>query len=90
LGGGSDEHNNRVSARNGKKLLERAAATGREVSEFVREAVEKSLQKEITFAEIVAPIRRGFEESGMTDEEVDALLEDAIQEAREEKRKARS
>lgn len=43
----------------------------------------------MTFDEILAPIRKGFAESGMTDEELDQLFEEALQEVRRERRKAR-
>lgn len=40
-----------------------------------------------TFDEILAPIRRGFEESGLTEEEINALLSEAREEVWRERRK---
>ena len=38
-----------------------------------------------TFDELLASIRRGFQESGMTEEELDALFEEAREEVWQEK-----
>jgi predicted DNA-binding protein len=74
-----------------KQLRARAAAVGRDVSAFVLEAVEEKLRaSERTFDEILAPIRQGFTESGMSEEEIDELGRQALAEVRAEKRKARS
>jgi hypothetical protein len=40
----------------------------------------------MTFDEILAPVRRGFQESQMSDEDVDALFSEALERVRQEKR----
>jgi len=64
------------------KLRERAAAAGKDVQSFARDAVEKELAKPETFAELLAPVHKAVRESGMTDEEVDQLLEKALADSR--------
>jgi hypothetical protein len=56
-------------------------------SELIEKAVAHA--KEKTFAEIAAPFAKSFEESGMTEEELDALIEEARQEVWEEKQRAK-
>ncbi len=70
-----------------KKLLARAAATGKDVSTLVCEAVEEKFQTDLpTFAEILAPIHEDFRKSDMTEAELDALLERTVAEARKHRR----
>ncbi len=70
-----------------RKLLARAAATGKDVATLVREAVEEKLRTPLpTFAEILAPVHEDFRRSGMTEAELDTLLEGALAEARKERR----
>ncbi len=68
-----------------KKLRARAAATGKDVDTFVREVIEEKLHTPQTFDEICAPIREEFEKSGMTDEELAALVEEIREEIWQEK-----
>jgi plasmid stability protein len=69
-----------------KRLAERAARDGKSVEVLAGELIEKAVApaKEKTFAEIMAPFAKSFEESGMTEEELDALVEEARQEIWEE------
>ncbi len=69
------------------KLRERAAAAGKETVVFAREALEEKLRGPETLAEILAPLQREVVESGMTDDELNALFEQAIAESRRERRK---
>jgi hypothetical protein len=69
-----------------KKLKAEAAASGRDVSDWVLEAVEEKLRTSKSFAEILAPIQQGFRESGMPDAELDALLEQTLTDVRREHR----
>jgi hypothetical protein len=74
-----------------RKLLARAAASGKDVTTLVVEAVEEKLRTDLhTFAEILAPIHEGFRQSGMSEAELDALLEQTLAEARRERREKRS
>src|SRR5438128_288232 len=66
-----------------RKLLARAAATGKAVDALVREAVEETLQQALpSFQEILAPIHDDFRKSGMTEGELDTLLKDTLAQVR--------
>jgi hypothetical protein len=70
-----------------RKLLARAAATGKDVATLVRKAVEEKLETTLpTFAEILAPVHEDFRKGGMTDAELDAPLETTLTDARKERR----
>jgi hypothetical protein len=70
-----------------RKLLARAAATGQDVADLIREAVEEKLRTPLpTFAEVLAPVHEDFRASGMTQAELDALLEGTLAEVRKERR----
>ena len=68
------------------KLRERATAAGKDVEAFALEAVEEKLSRPETFDEILAPLRKEVRESGMSNKEVNALLEAAIVESRRERK----
>lgn len=74
-----------------RKLLQIAAASGQDVGAYVHQLIERDLkektQRGMRFDEILAPVRRGFEESGMTPEELDQMFEQAREEAWQEKQK---
>jgi hypothetical protein len=66
-----------------QKLLARAAATGKDVATLVREAVEEKLRTALpTFAEVLAPVHEDVRQSGLTDAELNRLLEGALAESR--------
>jgi endonuclease III-like uncharacterized protein len=71
-----------------KKVAERAAAQGLPLEEYTLRLIEEGLTpRERTFDEILAPFRREVEESGITDEELDALFGQARRDYyREQKR----
>lgn len=46
-------------------------------AEYARFVLEAKIHAEKPFREILAPVREGFAESGMTDDELDALVEKA-------------
>ena len=61
-----------------KALETNARALGKSVDEYACELIETGLAAlEPTFDEILAPIRREVEESGITDEELDELFMEA-------------
>jgi Arc/MetJ-type ribon-helix-helix transcriptional regulator len=76
-----------------RQLRDRAAQHGQDVSEYVRSLVEKDLgiangsAADKTLAEILTPVWQGFAESGMTEEEVTRLFEEAREEVWRERRK---
>lgn len=69
------------------RLRERAAAAGKDAVIFAREALEEKLSRPETFDEILAPLRKEVKESGMSDDEINAFLQDAIDESRRERKK---
>lgn len=66
-----------------------AAKDGLPLEDYVTSLVQEGAQRrdridllaEKSFDEILAPIRRNFEDSGMSDEELDGLFTDARKEA---------
>jgi hypothetical protein len=70
-----------------ESLLEkRARAEGCDVQGYVQKLVEKEVNRERTFDEILAPFRDAVERSGISDEELDAVFTDARKEVSSEKR----
>jgi hypothetical protein len=59
------------------KLRQRAADAGKDMATFVRDAIEEKLSLPRTFAEILAPIHQATMSTGMTEAELDVLIEDA-------------
>lgn len=58
-------------------ILGRARATGKPIEEVTIELIAQGLQPQqpaLTFDEILAPFRKEVAESGITDEELDALF----------------
>jgi len=64
-----------------QKLRTEAARRGKEVTALVEELIDRGLAVSPTLDQILAPFRREVEVSGLTDEELDALLEEAREEA---------
>ena len=74
-------------------LTEKAAAAGKPVEVYAEELIEEAVAPpadERTFAEIAEPFRVAFEESGMTEKELDALVKEARAEVRAEWRRRKS
>ena len=57
-----------------RKLVERAALVGVDVYALARELIERGLATAPTLEEILAPFRREVAQSGLSDEELDALF----------------
>ena len=68
------------------KLRSRAAAAGKDPEAFALEAVAEKLSRPETFDEILAPLRREVRESGMSETELNSLLESALAESRRERK----
>ncbi len=62
-------------------LEERARNMGKEREEYLAWLTQRQLTVPRTFAEILAPLRADFASSGMTDEEFQAMVEEARDEA---------
>ena len=59
-----------------EQLEAEAAATGKDVEKLVQEAVQTKLaRRKQTFAEVLKPFHDAVDESGMSEEEVQALLD---------------
>lgn len=58
-----------------QQLDERAKQTGRNRADYAGELLAKNLRAP-TLNDLLAPLRQQFEESGMTDDELDALVEE--------------
>ena len=71
------------------KLIARAAAAGVDVVTFAAKTLERAASKP-TLEEVLAPLRYEFEQSGMTEDELTAVLEQAKHEARAERRARKS
>ena len=74
-----------------RRLNERARALGRDRSRVIVEILAEGLESNPspdhkTFDDVLAPIRRGFAESGMTEEEANELLENELRAVRAERR----
>jgi hypothetical protein len=78
-----------------KRLHERAAQAGQSVEGVVLQLIEEALginggQVPIPTGqildEILAPVRKGWEESGLSDDQVDRLFDDTLKKVRTEKR----
>ncbi len=72
-----------------RMLVARAAEKGQDVANYVRALVEEDLKQSPTFSQILAPIHEDFRQSGMTDQELDTLLEDELTEVRKERAAAK-
>jgi hypothetical protein len=70
-----------------EQLEAEAAATGKDVEKLVREAVQTKLaRRKQTFAEVLKPIHDAVDESGMSEEEVQALLDKELKAVRKDRR----
>ncbi len=60
-----------------RRLSERAAQNGEDVVTLIHRLIVREIQGPApTLDEVLAPVRRQFEESGMTDEELASLVEE--------------
>lgn len=74
-----------------EKLQAQAAASGKDVETFVREAVEGKLAiSGLSLREVLEPIHRQVEESGLSQEELDALAAQAVAETRSARKASRT
>jgi hypothetical protein len=76
-----------------RELRERALTSGRELPEYVQQVLEEHIRSvprpakpSKTFDQILAPVREGWQQSGMTEEEITALFEETRDEVRKERR----
>jgi hypothetical protein len=68
-------------------LEQRARERGySDVNQYVERLIAIDLLAAKSFDEILAPIRRTFQESGMSDDDLDALFEEAREEVYQERK----
>ncbi len=73
-----------------EKLQAQAAASGKDMNTFVCEAVEaKLVVSSLTFREILGPLHREVEASGISEEELNTLVDEAVAGARAERAASR-
>ncbi len=58
-------------------LEEVGRSRGKTVEDYLRDLIQIDILSERPFSEILEPIRRSFDESGMSEEELNALFEEA-------------
>ena len=58
----------------------KAQLAGKTIGDYVRDVIETEVASDQTFAQILEPIRRSFDESGMTEAELDDLIDVAREE----------
>lgn len=72
-----------------ERLQQRATDTGRDVREYLEKLIEKDLSEPMSLRDLYAPVRQQIKDSGTSEDELDALLEEARDEAfRERQTKA--
>ncbi len=72
-----------------KKLADKAAASGRDVSEYVRELIKRDMEQP-SLSELFAPVHEAIRNSGVTELELDSFIEASISESRRERTKRTS
>ena len=68
-----------------KKLAQRAAASGKDVGSYVQQLIRRDIDQP-GFAELLAPIHQAVRESGVSETELDSLLQSAVVQSREGRR----
>ena len=70
-----------------ERLRAEAEATGKDVNTFVVEAVEARLSlAKLSLRDILAPVHEDFGRSGMTQADLDELLQESLAESRAERK----
>lgn len=75
----------RLSDEDERRLAERAVKSGRDLPSYVKLLIERDIRIPASIDEILSPMRRQFEESGMTEDGLDELVEEAREEVWREK-----
>ena len=79
------------------KIKTQASHDGLEVEDYVKTLIEEATERrerieresEKSFAEILAPVHKEFEESGMSEEELAEFIEELREEVWQEKQRAK-
>jgi hypothetical protein len=73
-----------------QRLFARATQKGQDVASYLRTLVAADLNRSLSLSEILAPIHEDFRRSGMTEQELDTLLEGELAEVRKERKAVRN
>jgi hypothetical protein len=68
-------------------VTRKAKRAGRTAAEYVRFVIERDLLADRTFDEILRPVRREFRKSGVTPEQLDAIIDRARADTRPKRRR---
>jgi hypothetical protein len=68
-------------------LQKKAKANGFELNVYLEKLIEKDVNRSKTIDEILAPVHRDFDESGMNEEDIDLFLDDLREKVWQEKQK---
>lgn len=60
-----------------RELADRAQGRGQDIASYVGALIDRDIQSPPTIDELLAPIRRQFAGSGMTEVELDELIDEA-------------
>lgn len=71
-----------------KKLSDRAAAAGQDISAYVQDLVRREIDAPLSLLEACEPFARAVDASGVTEQEFMSILSRARDEVRAEKKKA--
>jgi hypothetical protein len=74
----------KLTAASAKIFKDRASSSGQDLESFLGEVLEKQAHRH-ALAELLAPLRREFAESGMSEDELDQLVETAREARHQEK-----
>lgn len=67
-------------------LEDKAKISGKGVAAYVEDLLERQARRQ-SLDDILAPIRNGFEESGMSESDLEKLIDDEVKAVRAERRK---
>jgi hypothetical protein len=63
-----------------RRLADHTARMGVEPAKYVEVLIQRDLDSSSRLDQVLAPVRRQFEESGMTEDDLDELVEEAREE----------
>jgi hypothetical protein len=67
------------------KLQQRAAESGQNPADYAKGLLARDLERPQSLRDLFAPVREDIQASGVTEEELDALIEEAREEVYQEK-----
>ncbi len=71
-------------------LKKKATLSGFPMDSYIKNLIERDISPRPTLDEILAPFRREVEASGLTDDDLDALVEEAREEIYRERKECES